>query len=181
MKEVNIKRIENYENYTITEDAIITNTKTGKILKNSFTKDYYQVCLCKNGIRKHFSIHQLLAIAFLGNYDPTIHEVDHKNRNKKDNSLSNLEIKTKRFNHHNRKDQSQTGIGVQVYRNKFICKISINNKFYYLGYYDNAEDASNKYKEVANQINKLDLENRKYKVVRVKKNGEYFLNFLLNN
>ena len=52
-------------------------------------KGYYRLALCKNGDKKYFHIHRLVAETFLPNIDnkPT---VDHINRNKLDNCINNL-------------------------------------------------------------------------------------------
>jgi len=66
-----------------------------KVLKN---KDrgvgYYTVSLCRDGIAHDFYIHELVAKAFIGSR-PDGHEVNHKDTNKKNNAVDNLEWLTK--------------------------------------------------------------------------------------
>lgn len=179
------KTIKNFENYTITDSGIVTNSKTRKVLKQSIANGYYQVCLCQNGKRQQYFVHQLVARTFLGDYDTKTHWVDHiKSEDKLNNNVSNLQIVQKRLNSHNRKDQSQFGIGVIKRENKnevkYKATININKKNIYLGSFATPELAFNKYKSIADQINKLDLDNKKYKVVKVKKDNEYHLIFLIN-
>lgn len=52
-------------------------------------KGYYRLPLCKNGKNKYFYIHRLVAKAFIPNFNnkPT---VDHIDRNKLNNEVSNL-------------------------------------------------------------------------------------------
>lgn len=54
------------------------------------TKKYHRIDLWKGGRKKNFYIHRLVATAFLDN---TLNkqEVNHKNFNKADNSVDNLE------------------------------------------------------------------------------------------
>lgn len=52
-------------------------------------KGYLYVILCKNGVKKHFSIHRLVAEAFLPNPDGKPH-IDHINTDKTDNRVENI-------------------------------------------------------------------------------------------
>jgi len=178
------KTIKNFENYTITESGIVTNIKTGRVLKQSIANGYFQICLSKNNIKKHYFIHQLVARTFIDDYNTDTQVVDHIDSNKLNNNLENLRIVTQRLNMHNKKNQSNFGIGVIRRENKneikYKATININKKNTYLGSFDTAEKAYAKYKEVADQIKKLDLDNRSYKVTKIKKDDEYHLIFLLN-
>jgi len=82
--------IEGYENYLIFEDGVIINTDTGKEMKSSLNnKGYYRIGLRKVGERKFFTIHRLIALAYI----PNPHNkpcVDHINRNTQDNRIENL-------------------------------------------------------------------------------------------
>lgn len=62
------------------------------IMKPSKDKDgYSQLSLSKNGKRKTFRIHQLIAFAFITNDNPTEKtQVNHKDENKENNHASNL-------------------------------------------------------------------------------------------
>lgn len=63
----------------------------GKILKPGTTKDgYLKVCLCKNGKKKNFRVHRLVAEAFIPN-PYNLPEVNHKDENKLNNNAENLE------------------------------------------------------------------------------------------
>ena len=84
------KQIKN-ENYSINEEGKIRNDKTNKILKPRLNKKngYYYVDLWKNNKGKKYTIHRLLAEAFISNPEskPTI---DHKDGNRQNNNLNNL-------------------------------------------------------------------------------------------
>lgn len=61
----------------------------GKILKQSLSRGYSAVVLCNNGVRKYFRVHRLVALCFL-----TCGEgewVNHKDGNKSNNAVDNLE------------------------------------------------------------------------------------------
>lgn len=91
-----------------------------KILKPSIgNSGYYQVCLCKNSIVKHYMIHRLVWKAFNGSI-PKNMQCNHLNEIKTDNRLENLNLMTSKENVNygtrneragkvlkNRKDQSK--------------------------------------------------------------------------
>ena len=105
-----MSQIEGYENYLIFEDGKVINTDTGIERKPSLRKyGYYCIVLCKNNKQKHFSIHRLIALAFIPNPDnkPC---VDHINRDRKDNRIENLRWVTKSENSRNQSCKSNTGL-----------------------------------------------------------------------
>lgn len=55
---------------------------------------YLQVRLCRDGVQRHWYIHQLVALAFIGPC-PEGKEVNHKDTNKTNNRTGNLEYLTK--------------------------------------------------------------------------------------
>lgn len=93
-----MKTIENYPNYVIYEDGRVQNIKTGRFLKTRVsTNGYILVDLCNLGIQKCLQIHRILAEAFISNPDNKS-QVNHKDGNKQNNSLSNLEWSTRSEN-----------------------------------------------------------------------------------
>ena len=124
-----------------------------KVLKkNAGSNGYINSCLRKNGVMKNFSNHQLVCVAFL-NHVPNGYKglvCDHKNNNKLDNRLDNLQVITKRYNSSKdkkNKTSKYTGVYWVSSRNKWKAGIKIKGKYNFLGYFINELDASNKYQE----------------------------------
>lgn len=73
--------------------------KYARILKfHTNRQGYLQVGLCKNNKLKIFLVHRLVAEAFLPNPD-NLPEVNHKDENKTNNSVDNLEWCDAKYNH----------------------------------------------------------------------------------
>jgi len=86
--------INEFPNYSVDTEGNVFNKKN-KILKPRFCGqgNYYAVCLCKDGNCKQQYIHRLVAKAFLKNPNNK-YSVNHKDGNKNNNKLSNLEWAT---------------------------------------------------------------------------------------
>lgn len=68
-----------------------------RILRPTTTsRGYYVVTLCKNGLLKYYSLHRLIALTFLGVSNL---EVNHKDGDKLNNAVCNLEYVTRLENH----------------------------------------------------------------------------------
>ena len=83
--------VQSYPNYRIDRDGTITNIKTGKVKASCINSQtgYKMVSLYHCGREKHESMHRLLATHFIPNPDGKPY-VDHIDRNKLNNDLSNL-------------------------------------------------------------------------------------------
>src|SRR5689334_20246619 len=83
------KKLKGYPEYKINKSGQIKRNK--KLLKNQIASNgYVNVCLCRKGKPKVFRLHRLLAITFIPNPQnkPC---VNHKDGNRKNNTLANLE------------------------------------------------------------------------------------------
>lgn len=84
-------RIKSLKRSTVTKEGWVQNVHGG-ICKQKDTRDgYKEVTLFKNGKPKSIRTHRLVAFAFLGKPTDDRTEVNHKDGNKKNNSVSNLE------------------------------------------------------------------------------------------
>lgn len=77
--------------------AVSTRMTKAKELKPQMRGQYYMVWLCKNGNSKQYYIHRLVAETFLNNFDD-LRDINHKDENKLNNNVSNLEFCTHKYN-----------------------------------------------------------------------------------
>lgn len=90
------------------------------ILKGSIFKQtgYRMVKLCTQGVCSHYSIHSLVAQAFLGER-PSGYQVNHKDGNRENNDIGNLEYVTPRENVRHGKGTKLTAESVATIRKIF--------------------------------------------------------------
>ena len=129
-----------------------------RVLKNlvNTTNGYLVVNLSKIGLVKTKQIHQLVAEAFL-NHKPNGHKlvVNHKNFNREDNRVENLEIITNRENTNKKHKKSKSKyIGVTWHKraNKWTAQILYKRKNIHLGCFNNEIDAHNAYQNKLKEI-----------------------------
>ena len=119
------KPIVGYENkYLISNTGEVYSIKSNKQLKKEIRRGYYSIQLYKDKVYKHFSIHRLVAIHFINNPKGLLY-VNHKDENKLNNHILNLEWCTASYN---------TNYGTSIARSTEKKEISINqfdkhNKF----------------------------------------------------
>lgn len=93
--EILFKDIPGFENeYQATTDGKIWSLKSKKFLSQQLRgpegKKYYYVCLCKNNHKQNFRVNRLVALTFIPNPN-NLPCVNHKDCNKLNNNVSNLE------------------------------------------------------------------------------------------
>ena len=92
------KKIIGYEDYSIDEYGNVYSYKSRRYVSQQKRKDgYYYVGLCKDGKRKSFSVHRLVATHYIENSNG-LPQVNHKDENKENNEVNNLEWCDEKYN-----------------------------------------------------------------------------------
>jgi hypothetical protein len=148
----NFQDINDFSNYMINENGEIYSKIRNKLLKISTDKKYKTITLRKNNKAYTKKIHRLLGIQYLPNPN-NFPCVDHINRDKLDNSLSNLRWVSYSINSKNKdskKNSTSKFIGVRKTKNKknpYRAETAYEGKYYNIGYYKTEEEAYDAYKQ----------------------------------
>jgi hypothetical protein len=105
MEEIEIwKPITDFSNYEVSTFGNIRNIITNKMLKIGVKDGYANIALTHNKNKQTFKVHRLVALAFIENPENKS-DVNHKDKNKLNNHISNLEwLSRKENNIHRCKD-----------------------------------------------------------------------------
>ena len=145
--------IEEHQNYSVNNLGDIKNNKTEKILKKQTDRGGYNSVLF--GLRgKRVGVHRLVAKAFIPNPD-NLPCVDHIDRCKTNNEVSNLRWISHSNNNRNRDFEGTkaggyskfVGVTFDKRHGKWVSGIKINNKYKRLGAFDTEEEASESFKK----------------------------------
>lgn len=118
-----IKTIEKYPNYAVDRYGNVFNTKFGRQLKpNNEKSGYLSVFLFQNGKGKRIKVHRLVAEAFIPN-PLNLPCVNHKDENKSNNDVNNLEWCDQRYNNHY--GNNKPTIHAQNARKKSVCQYTV--------------------------------------------------------
>jgi hypothetical protein len=116
------RTINEYPNYDVSNFSNIRNNKSGKILKQLVKCGYYHISLVNEFNKKTFTVHRLIALAFIENPENKS-DVNHKDKNKLNNNISNLEWMTRKENNIHRCE----GLIITTNKNKPVLRIDANN------------------------------------------------------
>ena len=156
----NLKDVPNHKGYFCSEDGrLFSNRKGGlKEVLGSPDKDgYLKVTLVRDdGKIKYYRKHRVIALTFLGHSSL---QVNHKDLNKQNNSLSNLEYVSQRENQSHRRIKNGYEVGVcwDKKSNKWRAYIQENKKWEHLGFFNKKENAKKAYNK---RLNELNLKNK---------------------
>lgn len=131
-------------------------------------KGYYRVDLCKNGNKKQYLVHRLVAIAFIPNPD-NLPQIDHIDTNRLNNVWTNLKWCTNKENSNNeltRKHMSESQKGKQLSDNtkKKISKAFKGESHPFYGKH-HTEEAKQKMR-VSNSIKIVQLD-KNYNMIKI--------------
>ena len=160
--EEEFKKIDGYDNYEISNLGNVRNIDTGKILKPCInSSSYYHVSLYKKGIEKTLMIHRLVGLYFIPNPE-NLREIDHIDRIRTNNSITNLRWVSHSNNNRNRpkfKNSSSKFMGVSFHKanGKYVAHIKFDNKVKHIGYYDKEEEAGRAFDNFVKQHNLTDF------------------------
>lgn len=118
--------------YTIDEDGNVYSIRSKKYLRPSVgTNGYLSITLCVNNVKTKREIHRLVAETFIPNND-NLPEVNHRDENKCNNNVNNLEWCSRMYNAHygtaiNRMSKSLTGKPATWFH-KPIYQLDMNNE-----------------------------------------------------
>ena len=143
------KIIPGFNNYSGNKNGQIKNNLTDKILNYSSNGEGYIRVGLKNqdGQVKFLRVHRVIAELFIENTDPTKYTiVDHLDRNRSNNCVTNLRWATPSENQQNTTKRKDTfgkykGINFSKKENKWTARITIDNKRKYLGAFNSEEEA----------------------------------------
>jgi len=152
--------IEDFENYEVSDLGNIYSIKSGKLLKLLLNPGgYLIVTLCAEDKRISKTVHRLVAQTFVPN-PKNLPIIDHINKNKKNNKVSNLRWSSVSTNRRNSSDCSTAASKYNcVYKNKnsWMAMIRINNVSKYLGSFETEIEAAKAFNKFCIE-NKLDRE-----------------------
>lgn len=119
-------------------------TQAGSVAGCPITKDGY--IRIKIEGRRYFA-HRLAWVYVHGTWPS--HEIDHKDRNRSNNAITNLREATRRQNNRNRVTK---GYSFNKRDRKFCAQIIVHGRTVSLGRFDTAEEASAAYKRVHTKL-----------------------------
>ena len=144
------KPIVSHPNYSISNLGNVLNTSTNRKMMGGCRNGYKFVNVWSNNTQKTYKIHRLVAEHFLDNFDPNL-DIDHIDRNKQNNNVSNLRCVSRSDNLRNK--SKRTGCsskykGVYQLKNGKWRSSGYNDGIVkYLGQFETEEDAYKKYLE----------------------------------
>lgn len=127
--------ITEYPNYSVSNLGNVMNNQTNKIMRLTVKGGYSHVGLTNETNKKTLKVHRLVSLSFIENPENKP-EVNHKNKNKVDNNVNNLEWVTRKENMQHR----SIGLIYKSNKNKPVFRLDKKNGEI-LEKYNSIEDA----------------------------------------
>jgi len=123
------RKVKNFPDYEISEDGIVFNTKTSRLISPQLRPNgYVAVWLRNEDGRRLCSLHKILIESFVENED-NLPCVDHIDRNKQNNKLENLRYSSYLDNSRNRPRTKNNKLGKHITNsNPPYYRVIITNK-----------------------------------------------------
>ncbi len=120
----------------------------------SNTNQYYKIGLYSSGKTKTYEVHKLVAIYFLNHTSNGLNlVVDHKDNNKLNNKVCNLQIVSHRLNTQKNRVNANNILGIKKkLSGKFEASIKINGKKIYLGLFNTDIEAGAIYQKANSNL-----------------------------
>lgn len=127
-------------------------------IKQAKKNGYLKVALYKYGKAKMYYVHRLVAEAFLENAH-NLPMVNHKDLNRSNNNLSNLEYCTARYNNvysalMGKHSSKFLGVTWDKNRCKWMAQYQVGKRKIFLGRFDTQEEAHEKYEQAMGEYEK---------------------------
>ena len=153
------RSIDGYMNYQVSNVGRVRNVSTERILKPCVDiHGYHNVTLSKGGMAKNHRVHKLVAHEFIQRPDSNAKLViDHIDRNKVNNQVTNLRWATQQQNMMNMTIRTGTssqykGVAYHKTKSKWCAYIMFDRKLLHIGLFANEEDAARAYNAKAIEL-----------------------------
>jgi molybdenum-dependent DNA-binding transcriptional regulator ModE len=128
------REIFEFPNYSVSNLGNVKNNKTNKLMKINVKGGYCHISLKNETSKKSFKVHRLVASAFIPNPENKS-DVNHEDKNKLNNNVSNLTWMTRKENNQHK----SIGLVYSSNKNKPIMRLNLNDEI--LGNYNSIEEA----------------------------------------